>query len=217
MVRLLHPASLLLLLPLVRAHFELDYPEARGFDEDTIVNFPCGGQNEVSESRTSWPLNGRAPIQLTMGHDEALVQVLLALGNDPGDAFNTVLVPTFQEMGLNKFCLGNVQLPADLEVEEGMNATIQVVTNGDPKGGLYNCADVTFTNEALSDSQYEDRCTNSTGVVTQSINDPSQNANGSTPTTSSGGPATSSDVAGTVNAAGWLIGAAGIVGGLVAL
>jgi hypothetical protein len=28
---------------------------------------------------------------------------------------------------------------------EGMQATIQVVTNGDPDGGLYNCADVTLS------------------------------------------------------------------------
>jgi hypothetical protein len=210
-------ASSLLLLPLVAAHFNLDYPKARGFDEDLLVKFPCGGQNEVSKTRTDWPLKGKAPIQLTMGHDQALVQVLLAVGNDPGDNFNVVLVPTFQEMGLNQFCLGDVQLPDNLNLKEGTNATVQVVTNGDPNGGLYNCADITFTNTPLSSSDYNSHCTNSTGVVTKSINDPSVNANGSTATKSGGAPATSSDVAGTVNAAGWLLGAAGVVGGLVAL
>ena len=29
-------------------------------------------------------------------------------------------------------------MPADLGIKDGDNATIQVVTNGDPNGGLYN-------------------------------------------------------------------------------
>lgn len=127
------------LLPLVSAHFELVYPSPRGFDEDTLTTFPCGGQDTVSSNRTSFPLSG-APIQLNMGHTDAYVQVLLALGNDPGSNFNITLVPTFSEMGPQDFCIGAgaFSLPADLNITDGTNATIQVVTNGDPSGGLYN-------------------------------------------------------------------------------
>ena len=73
-----------------------------------------------------------------MEHDEAAVQVLMGLGNDVGSSFNITLVPTIQEQGIGKFCLGDVTVPAGTHVTEGMNATIQVVTNGDPNGGLYN-------------------------------------------------------------------------------
>lgn len=72
-----------------------------------------------------------------MEHDEAAVQVLLGMGNDPGVNFNITLLPTIQEQGIGQFCLGDVVVPEGVATE-GMNATIQVVTNGDPNGGLYN-------------------------------------------------------------------------------
>lgn len=129
------------LLPLASAHFKLTYPAARGFDEDILGTFPCGGQDTVSSNRTSWPITG-APIQLYMGHTSAKVQVLLGLGNDPGSNFNITLMPTFQEEGPDNFCINGaaIHIPADALslISEGTNATIQVVTNGDPNGGLYN-------------------------------------------------------------------------------
>ena len=125
------------LTSLAYAHFTLDYPAARGFDEDRLGTFPCGGQDQISSNRSMFPLTG-GPIQLTMEHDRSNVQVLLALGNDATNAFNTVLVPTLQEEGIGKFCLSDVRIPESLGVREGDNATIQVVTNGDPNGGLYN-------------------------------------------------------------------------------
>lgn len=125
-----------LLISQASAHFKLDYPVARGFDEDLLINFPCGGQNSVSPNRTAWPITG-GPINLNMGHDRANIQVLLSLGNDPGINFNITLLPTIQEQGLGEFCLKNVSVPAGI-AKEGTNATIQVVSNGDPSGGLYN-------------------------------------------------------------------------------
>jgi len=127
----------LLLLPLLTAaHFKLEYPPARGFDEQKLPNFPCAGF-PVSANRTDWPISG-GKISLNMGHDQTLVQVLLGIGNDVGDAFNYVLLPTIQEQGLGDFCITDLQLPKGLNVTDGTNATIQVVTNGDPSGGLYN-------------------------------------------------------------------------------
>jgi hypothetical protein len=59
---------------------------------------------------------------------------------------------TFSETGLGTFCITDVNLTALIgtaaEVKEGTNATLQVITNGDPDGGLYNCADITFTANA---------------------------------------------------------------------
>lgn len=133
------PTPLLtLLLPLTTAHFLLNYPPARGFNEDLLVQYPCGGQNTPSSNRTAWPNTG-APIQLEMHHTSARVQVLIAYGNNPtGADFQTVLMPTFQETGPLNFCMGDVVVPNSNLTRAGMNATIMVATNGDPNGGLYN-------------------------------------------------------------------------------
>ena len=104
----MHFAFLFLsLLPLVTAHFQLLSPAARGFNEDVLRTFPCGGQDNPSLNRTEWPLSG-GPVQLLMGHDQAAVQVLLGIGNNVGSNFNITLIPTIQEEGLGKFCLGDV-------------------------------------------------------------------------------------------------------------
>ncbi|KAI4215552.1 MAG: hypothetical protein LQ351_002021 [Letrouitia transgressa] len=168
---MLHFFILSSLAALAAAHFTLDYPPARGFDEEQLTQFPCGGQDEVSTSRTPWPLKG-GHIQLTMEHDRVAAQVLIGLGNDVGDAFNTVLVPTIQQEGFGKFCFGDVVIPASLGVKDGQNATIQ-------------CADITFTSSETPNSE----CTNGTGVTAAPFTGQSRNANGSDSTaTASGAP-----------------------------
>ncbi|KAI4745616.1 hypothetical protein E4T50_04091 [Aureobasidium sp. EXF-12298] len=219
------------LLPLVSAHFKLVYPAARGFDEDILGTFPCGGQNTVSSNRTEFPITG-APIQLLMGHTSAKVQVLMALGNDPGSNFNITLLPTFQEQGPQNFCIGAgaLQFPAGLNITAGMNATIQVVTNGDPNGGLYNCADITFTSTQLSSAEYSADCQNSTGVTAsaltnagnanQSTSDASTSAasSGSTSAASAAtGSKTSTGAAAQATFAGFALGAMGVLAGMAAL
>ena len=120
------------------AHFKLISPPARGFDEDKLGTFPCGGQDEVSSNRSTFPLSG-GTIQLEMEHDRSAVQVLLGLGKDVGDNFNITLKPIFLEQGIGDFCIGDVVVPTDGAASlDGVNATIQVITNGDPQGGLYN-------------------------------------------------------------------------------
>lgn len=139
----------LLALPLTcLAHFNLVYPPARGFDENLLVNFPCGSQ-PLSTNRTVISTKS-FPMQLLMGHDQAAVQVLLGLGTNPGSNFNITLEHTFREEGLGNFCLPDVPFPSGMAgVENGMNATIQVITNGDPNGGLYN---VSFLPKSLQSS-----------------------------------------------------------------
>ncbi|KAI9831533.1 MAG: hypothetical protein M1826_003423 [Phylliscum demangeonii] len=159
----MHSLMLLMLvhlLALASAHFNLQYPAARGFDEDNLGKFPCGGQDTVSTNRTAWPTTG-GPIALLMGHDRAVVQVLLGLGNDPGSSFQITLQPVITEQGLGSFCMPHVMVPASAGVRSGQNATIQVITNGDPNGGLYNCADITFQDQAPTTTG---ACKNGTGV-----------------------------------------------------
>jgi hypothetical protein len=91
-----------------------------------LGTFPCGGQDTVSSNRTSWPLSGGS-IALEMGHIDANVEVLIAIGSNPGSAFNTVLRPTFSEQGLGAFCMTGFRIPSSLNVADGTQATIQVV------------------------------------------------------------------------------------------
>lgn len=135
---MLTQSLLLTLLPLASAHFQLTWPPSRGFDDDTAANYPCGGFNTVNATRQALPMSGAFPLQLNMEHTSVKGEVVLALGNDPtGDDFTIVLKQTFQETGPQSFCIGDVTLPAGMNITDGMNATIQVLTNGDPDGGLY--------------------------------------------------------------------------------
>jgi hypothetical protein len=183
---------------LTSAHFNLNYPIVRDFDEDKLGTFPCGSFDTPSTNRTLWPLTG-GEIALTMGHIDANVEVLIGFGNDVGSAFNTVLRPTFQEQGLGSFCMTGFSIPEGLNVTEGMNATIQVQTNGDPDGGLYNCADITFSNSAPGPASGV--CTNQTGVSTTTSTVTSPNLTSSS-TTSSSTSATSSKSAAVAASAG---------------
>ncbi|TID19420.1 gpi anchored protein [Venturia nashicola] len=210
------------LLPIsALAHYKLTFPPGRGFDESGIVNFPCGGFNTPSNNRTSVPLTGTFPIQLSMEHTSVKGAVFMALGNNPQSAFSIPLRNTFQETGPDNFCIGGVTIPSNLNITEGTNATIQVVTNGDPNGGLYQCADVTFTNTALSSSDYNAHCTNSTGVSANFIANTLPNGTASTTGTSGSGTATASATskawAAQKTVAPYLLGAMGLIGSLAAL
>lgn len=133
----------LALLPIsALAHFKIVYPSGRGFDETNIVNFPCGGFNTPDTNRTSIPLTGTFPIQLSMEHTSVKGAVYMALGNNPSSAYTIQLKQTFQETGPDNFCIGGVTIPSNLNITAGTNATIQVITNGDPNGGLYQVISV---------------------------------------------------------------------------
>lgn len=147
---MLIPQTLLALLALpllTSAHFKLIYPPARGFDEDILGTGPCGGQSQ-SDVRTRVSMSS-IPIALLMGHDRSVVQMLLGLGSNVGGNFNIVLEQTFQEEGLGNFCLPDVLIPSDLGITEGMNATLQVVTDGEGGGGLYNVRIFSLASEGL--------------------------------------------------------------------
>jgi nascent polypeptide-associated complex subunit beta len=122
------------LLPVSLAHFQLTYPVSRGFDDNTAGNFPCGGFNNVQGQRTDYLMSG-SPLQLKMGHDQTHVAVYMAVGSDPGSAFNTVLRQQFVVTGLGDFCMGEISIPSGMNISEGTNATIQVVSNADGSGG----------------------------------------------------------------------------------
>ncbi|KNG86580.1 hypothetical protein ANOM_003838 [Aspergillus nomiae NRRL 13137] len=225
--------SLASLAPLVSAHFKLNYPTSRGFDEDKMSQFPCSGLSQSSE-RTKVSLSaGDLPVALTLGHAQTAVEVLLALGNDPGTNFNITLHPTFRVEGLGSFCLPNVTFDESVvgvKLTEGMNATLQVQSNGDPSGGLYACADIQFTEV---DYSAPSSCSNNTGVKATSFTGDAakRNANESTAdgqaqsgssspsssSSSSTGSATSTAGAVALETAAWGMLGAAVVGGMAIL
>ncbi|KIW47437.1 uncharacterized protein PV06_00134 [Exophiala oligosperma] len=159
------PQTLLaaLSLPLLAtAHFHMLYPTPRSNVEDTEPTFPCGG-HPVSENRTLVS-ESVIPVALQMGHDRTVIQMLLALGNNPGDNFNITLEQTFQQQGEGDFCLPTVKIPADSNITDGTNGTLQVITDNEGGGGLYICADLTFTSAPTVQS-LPSACTNGTGVT----------------------------------------------------
>lgn len=130
----------LALAPVALAHFNLEYPTSRGFDEDKEPTFPCGGFDTVQSQRTDFPISG-GPIQLKLGHQQTNIAVYIAVGDNPGSGFSTVLYPQFQVSGYGEFCLGDVSMPSSLNVTEGTKASIQVITNAHGEGGLYQVSE----------------------------------------------------------------------------
>ena len=61
----------------------------------------------------------------------------MAVGENPGDGFSVVLRPQLQVTGLGDFCIGDIQIPSNLNISDGTPASIQVVTNAHGEGGLY--------------------------------------------------------------------------------
>jgi len=131
-------ALLAALLPLASAHFSLNYPSDRGDNGETQSDAPCGGLNTPSSTRTSWPIAG-GQLSFEAGHDEANTAVYLALGNNPKkEDFTITVVDTFNQIGLGTFCWNTLELPRNLSITDGQNATLQVVQQGHDGGGLYN-------------------------------------------------------------------------------
>ncbi|KEF58527.1 uncharacterized protein A1O9_06453 [Exophiala aquamarina CBS 119918] len=156
------PPSLLALLALplfASAHFELSFPAPRGNDDENQATFPCGGYDQT-QNRTRVSMTSVA-VAVELGHTENLFQIALAIGNDVGDSFNTIILPTIEEFGPGEFCLAAIPIPADLNITEGTNGTIQVITNSHDGSGLYNCADITFTSTSPEEPS---SCTNGTGI-----------------------------------------------------
>ncbi|KAA8643400.1 hypothetical protein EYZ11_011320 [Aspergillus tanneri] len=225
--------SLAAIAPLVAAHFKLEYPASRGQNEDKMSQFPCGGLS-ASSDRTKVSLSdGTLPVAVSLGHSQTAMEVLLALGNDPGSNFNITLRPTFRVEGLGAFCIPDIAFDTSavgLNLTDGMNATIQVQSNGDPSGGLYSCADIQFSSSTKPEQPSS--CKNNTGVKSTPFTGDSarRNANESTadgkaqggssssPSSSSSGnsPASTGGAVALETAAWGMLGAA-VIGGMTIL
>ncbi|KAK2740458.1 hypothetical protein FQN57_006085 [Myotisia sp. PD_48] len=154
-----------LALSLVSAHFDVDYPYWRGDSFSTQYTRPCGGVN-VTNNRTDWPLDGGS-LLFNPTHHWAITYVNLGLGQDDAIVFNISLVEGFNQTGNGTFCFPKIQIPEGLPISAGTNASLQVIQLGELGSALYNCADITFTDDAQLLSS--DECSNSTGISWQPI------------------------------------------------
>lgn len=126
----------------------------------------------TSTNRTLWPIKGGAvAIQpgWFQGHKTAFIYVNLGLGTIPPNMSHP-MVPPFQVVGPTNFaypgtlCLPQVPLPANISVNVGDNATIQVVETAVHGAALYSCVDITFANPEDVPEVNASNCFNSTDL-----------------------------------------------------
>ncbi|EER25788.1 hypothetical protein CPC735_042320 [Coccidioides posadasii C735 delta SOWgp] len=156
-------SSLLLflsLLQLASAHFHVDYPYWRGDSFKTQYTRPCGGVN-VTTNRTEWPVNGGS-LLFSAGHPWAITYVNLGIGNDDSVIFDVPLIPAFNQTGNGTVCFSKIQVPEGTQISPGTNASIQVIQLSELGSALYNCADITFSDNA--GLLRSDKCQNSTNI-----------------------------------------------------
>ncbi|KAH9808198.1 hypothetical protein DFH28DRAFT_626813 [Melampsora americana] len=188
-------ASLLLALissHLTLAHFTLDFPVTRGFDEDKEPSF-CGGFPTNASGRHPFPLSGAAPVRITSHHDNAQVAIILSVQPDPtkfADFNNTgkvsYLMPFANIKGQQGFCfsvdvgaLASQISPAPMN---GTLATLQVEFNGGDNP-LFQCSDLILIQNATIASN--ETCSNTT-IVTPLSNSTSNSTSSTVNSTSTG-------------------------------
>lgn len=120
---------------LAAAHFTLDYPETRGFDEDKETQF-CGGFGTAA-TRQPFPLKG--PVWINNGHKKATVDAFVSLTSDPKDFndFNRTLNGTdiprltnFFQVGEGEACWNIDFSSLGLDLKNGSEVTLQVRFSG---------------------------------------------------------------------------------------
>ncbi|KEZ45968.1 hypothetical protein SAPIO_CDS1364 [Scedosporium apiospermum] len=144
--------ALVLFAASAAAHFGLEFPEWRAdtlkASEDSGYNqriYPCANVPGDAGNVTDWPLTGGG-LKLDLHHPWSYVFVNLGLGQNASN-FNISLTPQFwNTTGNGTLCVPS--LPVHLDVQEGQEASIQVVTTGDRGDALYNCANIRFTANA---------------------------------------------------------------------
>lgn len=198
----------LLSLHLTSAHFTLDFPTTRGFDEDKEPSF-CGGFPTNASGRHPFPLSGAAPVRINSHHESAQVAIILSVQPDPtkfADFNNTgkvtYLMPFANVKGQQAFCfsvdVGALASQISPAPVNGTLATLQVEYSGGDNP-LFQCSDLILVQDAKIASN--ETCSNTT-IVTPSSN--------STSHSTSSNPITNSTSTGSSNASQGAKSAAGI-------
>lgn len=147
------------------AHFTLDFPETRGFDDDKETQF-CGGF-PTAATRQKFPLKG--PVWINNHHTKATVDAFVSLSSDPqnfGDfnkTSNGTDIPhltNFFQVGEGEACWNVDFTSLGLDLKNGSEVTLQVRFSGvstalAPKfsltmqgdGALYQCSDLVLVSD----------------------------------------------------------------------
>jgi hypothetical protein len=129
----------------------------------------------TSTNRTKWPTTGGAVALQPgwfAGHGKAFFYLNMGLGTIPPNMSHVLIAP-FQIIGPTtnpypgSFCLPQVPMPANISVNVGDNATIQVIEVAVHGAALYNCVDITFAEPGDSDIEEvtSSNCFNSSDIA----------------------------------------------------
>ncbi|WOO84715.1 putative protein [Vanrija pseudolonga] len=124
------------------AHFTLDYPPTRGFDDDKEPQF-CGGFNTVSSVRNPFPLNG-APVWIDSHHTLASVATFVSNKTSPSNFSDFTNVTNYFQVKNGEYCWG-----IDFEglgFTNGSEVTVQIQYNGGD-GNLFQCTDLVLLSD----------------------------------------------------------------------
>ncbi|GAA5897319.1 uncharacterized protein JCM6883_006655 [Sporobolomyces salmoneus] len=211
-------------LPVALAHFTLDYPQTRGFDEDLEPQF-CGGFNSPSSSRTPFPLSGQGSILIDSHHPTAQVAVLISFDENPtsieqftklSNGTSYGLLQNFETLNSEgEYCLSVDVASLNLGAVNGTPATIQVEFNGGD-GTLFQCSDVVLVSDYSTPSNVTSECQDAKKVSSSSSNASSTSSGSPSPTASG---SNGSSPSGTSGAGKIGVAASGFLGvvGIVAL
>lgn len=116
-----------------------------------------GGGMPTSTNRTKWPINGGAVSFQPgwfRGHSTAFIYVNLGLGTTPENMSHPMISP-FQITGPTNnpypgtVCLPQLPLPANINVQVGDHATIQLIETAKHGAALYNVCPLSLCSETL--------------------------------------------------------------------
>jgi len=137
--------------------------------------YPCGGMPQTT-NRTKWPVHGGAvSVQPGWfpGHSNALIYINIGI-NEPGHVaprnMSHPIHPVFSIQGPNnqeypgQFCIPQLGMPPNLDLQVGDNITIQVVELAQHGAALYSCVDVTLAEPEEVEEVTKDNCYNSTNL-----------------------------------------------------
>ncbi|KXN84784.1 hypothetical protein AN958_12078 [Leucoagaricus sp. SymC.cos] len=187
----------------VNAHFQMQFPAPRGpFVEDDEPNF-CDGFTNATTNRTQFPLSGGI-VEINSEHSSWSAAFYISSDSNP-NSFNDFqqVNSFFKDQGEGKFCLPlNLASSNFTGLQSGQNVTLQMLFDGGD-GNLFQCADLTLTNDNSSISSLN--CQNSTS------------GSGSNSTSGSGSNSSALGVAATLNVKVLtLLGAASLIPALLA-
>jgi len=165
------------------AHFRLNFPAPRGPGTEGELNF-CAGYTEATSNRTTFPLSGGF-FTIKQNHAPWSGAVFISTEQNPNNfgAFNNTNGEQFVRYWANTDVTGNLCIPLDLSqtnipgVRDGANVTVQIaVIGGD--GELFQCADLTLSNNYNIPKEISDTCSNTTASASTSASSPTATKSG---------------------------------------